>query len=324
ARPLTQTAPVELLSGSRSDCGSTGQYIIYKVPIVTGKTEGLEYIYIDPAGKKTSRDHNKPINHPDGVLANTLEPIFNPNTSMVRIMFKLHDQPPGCQADNTFGHSKGLVMMDKTTTGVWLLHSTPRFPFKRDNNFYPSSGAKNAQTFICVTFNYDQFKDIGNGISYIFIFMFLLVDLNMMLIHFIFTFCFILFCSYFIFFYGDLYLTIAETYKTDVRVQTWGCQKGRDGSYCVQNRHQVIKIASVKANLGNGKVEWKTTTDLSKWCVSIDNNNHLICIADVNRATSQYKRPGGGLGCHGAWFCQVNGKMRRSEIPGQIPLIRNL
>ena len=59
----------------------------------------------------------------------------------------------------------GVVMMDEKT-GVWLLHSVPKFPFKRDkDNFYPSSGAAKAQTFICVTFKYDQFNKIGNVLS---------------------------------------------------------------------------------------------------------------------------------------------------------------
>ncbi|TDH02428.1 hypothetical protein EPR50_G00173460 [Perca flavescens] len=53
-------------------------------------------------------------------------------------------------------------MMEKDKTGVWLSHSTSQFPFTRDpDNFYPPSGATNAQTFICVTFNYDQFNKIG-------------------------------------------------------------------------------------------------------------------------------------------------------------------
>ena len=53
-------------------------------------------------------------------------------------------------------------------TGVWLLHSTPQFPYKKDKDcFWPKSGTRNAQIFICVTFNYDQFRHIGNPSSYL-------------------------------------------------------------------------------------------------------------------------------------------------------------
>lgn len=55
----------------------------------------------------------------------------------------------------------GVLMLDRQT-GVWLSHSTPKFPGEfRRNNFWPSSGDVNAQTFICVTYSYDKFKDIG-------------------------------------------------------------------------------------------------------------------------------------------------------------------
>ncbi|XP_032364921.1 deoxyribonuclease-2-like [Etheostoma spectabile] len=241
-------------------------------------------------------------------------------------------------------------MMDKTRTGVWLLHSTPRFPFKRDNNFYPSTGEAKAQTFICVTFKYAEFQKIGDHLLDIAAFPFdshvpadfhdqlkkaaikewndrkpgqkiqdlksdagtqfrsiakklykleptgggksrrrrapptakggpsaaklkALNDPNR--------------------FEGDLYLTIAKTYDTDVRVQTWGCQSGRDGSYCEKNQRHVIKVTEVKADLGGGEVQWKTTVDHSKWCIS--ETKDLICIADVNRGLKQYERPGGAL-----------------------------
>ncbi|XP_029299577.1 deoxyribonuclease-2-alpha-like [Cottoperca gobio] len=78
------------------------------------------------------------------------------------------DQPPGSHADDEFGHSKGVVMVEEGKSGVWLLHSTPQFPFSIDqNHFWPQSGAKHAQTFICVTFPHDQFIAIGKHLQYI-------------------------------------------------------------------------------------------------------------------------------------------------------------
>ncbi|XDV25657.1 hypothetical protein PO909_029536, partial [Leuciscus waleckii] len=323
-------------------------YIMYKAPgLQETYTNGLEYIYIDSKGKKkqTSTDHNKLIDDPNGVLANTLKPIFKLTKDMPADFgfISYSDQPPdGTAAGCTYGHSKGVVMMDKTTTGVWLLHSTPKFPFKRDNNFWPPSGVVNAQTFICVTFKYEEFKKIGQHLLNIRAFPFdhqipkgfleELIDVTEKKIS----------PGDIIQkltsaggeasfrsiakklykkstpttprqdtlkdskrFDGDLYRTIAETYSTikksniDVRVQTWGQQRYREGSYCEQNQHQVINIESVKADLGkeNGKweVEWEPCNDHSKWCVAKDNNNNLICIADVNRAVTQYERPGGAL-----------------------------
>uniref|UniRef100_A0A8D0A0F8 Deoxyribonuclease-2-alpha n=1 Tax=Sander lucioperca TaxID=283035 RepID=A0A8D0A0F8_SANLU len=206
----------------------------------------------------------------------------------------------------------GVVMMDKTTTGVWLLHSTPRFPFLRDQNkFWPDSGAKNAQTFICVTFKYDEFQQIGNVITFTFDdhipadFHENLQKLrgddnnnrpqrdNEVSTQDLTSEGGTSFCS----FAkkrckeGDLYLTIAETYKTDVRVQTWGGQSGRDGDYCEDKQRQVINIDSLKTDLGT----WNAGNDHSKWCVSTESKNHLICIADMNRSDSQYERPGGAL-----------------------------
>lgn len=90
---------------------------------------------------------------------------------------------------------------------------------------------------------------------------------------------------------GDLYVMIAQKVKSDLRVQTWGCQKGRDGPYCETGSYKVLNVNSKpkKASLR----EWSYRVDHSKWCVAETNN--WVCIADVNRAKSQYKRPGGAL-----------------------------
>lgn len=54
-------------------------------------------------------------------------------------------------------------MMDKDNV-VWLLHSTPRFPEgDESNNFYPDTGEKNAQIFMCVTLPSDKSAQIGKA-----------------------------------------------------------------------------------------------------------------------------------------------------------------
>ncbi|XP_028457163.1 deoxyribonuclease-2-beta-like [Perca flavescens] len=317
------------------------RYIIYKASNVKDKTNikttGLEYIYIDSKDqtKKTSKDHkdnngkDKLINHPDGVLANTLKPIFTTSSTTTDFGFiSYSDQPPAVNGVKppvgpTYGHSKGVVMMEKDKTGIWLLHSTPRFPFKRDQNFWPSNGAMNAQTFICVTFKYNQFKQIGQHLLNIAAYPFdhhiplgfhqELIDVTEKkktpgqkiqdltsagLTGTVFR----SFAKHNIDkdikdtdakrFDGDLYRTIAEEYGS-VRVQTWHSKP--EEIINTQNQPQVLNIECVKTDLGNGKVAWGPTKDHSKWCVAVDNNNHLICIADMNRCLSQYKRPGGAL-----------------------------
>lgn len=57
-------------------------------------------------------------------------------------------------------------MLDRQT-GVWLSHSTPKFPTYRKKDFWPKSGDANAQTFMCVTYSYDKFRDIGRLIPVI-------------------------------------------------------------------------------------------------------------------------------------------------------------
>lgn len=309
--------------------GEVDWYILYKTPRIQDKgLTGLDYVYIYPAGQNnvTSQPNKKLINDPNGILANTLHPLFTPPPNFGFISY--NDQPPDYMkksVSSSYGHSKGVVMVQKNRRGVWLLHSTPHFPYKRDkNHLWPESGASNAQTFICVTFNYDQFEHIGKHLQYIRAYPFdhhipsgfykelqdaaekknpyrtlkthkkpkVEPDKFQQLVS-----------SGGKKFYsiakqrsskvevGDLYVTISEKVNSDVDVQSWGRQHERDGPFCPTNGEKVQNIESVKTGLG----EWDAGDDHSKWCVAVDQNKPWTCIADVNRAKTQYKRPGGAL-----------------------------
>ncbi|XP_044190456.1 deoxyribonuclease-2-beta-like [Thunnus albacares] len=335
-------------------------YILYKTPRNQGMT-GLDYIYIYPDqrlyNRVVSRRNIKPINDPNGILANTLKPLFcdplPPNFGFI----SYNDQPPeppnvsGSSASSvspskpkkksvssSYGHSKGVVMVQKDDTvstggtGVWLLHSTPQFPYKRDpNNFWPESGTDHAQIFICVTFNYNQFKHIGKHLQLIRAYPFdshFPQTLNLNELHEVTTrktknhntlannqfvpklqllksrggkkFHSIAKQRSSTVEDGDLYVTISKTVNSDVNVQSWGCQTARDGSFCPPDGKKVQNIQSVKTDLG----EWEDDHDHSKWCVAVDRNKTWTCIADVNRAKTQYERLGGAL-------CVKDAKIRK-------------
>ncbi|KAL2084305.1 hypothetical protein ACEWY4_019823 [Coilia grayii] len=296
--------------------GDVDWYILYKAPKtkITDKMvrTGLEFLYIDSSNSKAEKIND--INDPNGVLANTLRPLFTPIRKMSdNIGFiSYSDQPPGCSASNWFGHSKGVLVVDKTSTGLWLLHSTPQFPYRRDqNNFWPPSGKENAQTFICVTFTYEQFKEIGKHLQYIRAFPFehdipedfhqelkdavnwevqtppnnwvpmmskggqdfrsiAKVELEADDAQ-----------------GGDLYVAIAQLAGSDLDVHSWRCDEDPDGPYC-GGKYKVLNIKTIKTDWGTWGSE-----DHSKWCVA--KTNDWTCIGDLNRALTQYKRPGGAL-----------------------------
>ncbi|KAK2863553.1 hypothetical protein Q5P01_003086 [Channa striata] len=296
-------------------------FILYKAPKNVQRTNqptttGLEYMYIYPHGSQIASTRNqKPINDPTGVLANTLRPLFKDKNLMPQDFgfISYSDQPPEKNAGHTFGHSKGVVMLDRTNTGVWLLHSTPRFPYKRDQNFWPPTGHKNAQTFICVTFPYGEFEKIGKHLQYIKANPFdhhippdfidelqKVVNKNGVAPS---SFSHVLTSAevksfvasqnnyWLVIGDADLYVVILKAANSAVKVQSWGCQHGRIKGIWDVGGKTVENTVCLKTEFGN----WKPTKDHSKWCVTTDQNRPWTCIADVNRSESQFERPGGAL-----------------------------
>ncbi|XP_076007524.1 deoxyribonuclease-2-alpha-like isoform X1 [Genypterus blacodes] len=288
-------------------------YILYKLP---EEIDGLKYIYLDDSTEGWTNG-TKEINDASGVLANTLEPFFNYKTRMTEgFGFMLYsDQPPlDKTAPSSFGHSKGVIMLDKQT-GVWLSHSTPRFPEGTErNNFWPISGNVNAQTFICVTYSYEKFKDIGLQLQYIHVYSYDHHIPN--------TFPMNLQCvaqrscypkvqpwyrvqdlvsqggqslksfAKYKRFGDDLYsgLIVYHLNQT-LYVKSWGKMKRPLPSNCSipntdHNVYDVYKVRLLNMEFLSYRV------DNSKWCWA---ESLWLCIADMNREVSQMGRGGGAI-----------------------------
>ncbi|XP_044055957.1 deoxyribonuclease-2-alpha-like isoform X2 [Siniperca chuatsi] len=287
------------------------RYILYKLPPVNG--DGLSYLYMDEKtnGWKLSKEK---INSKSGTLVNTLKPLLDfYNRKIEDFGYMLYnDQPPDPYvAPASFGHSKGVVMLDKQT-GVWLSHSTPKFPKYHSKDFWPTSGNANAQTFMCVTYSYGEFKEIGLQLQYIHTYSY---DSDIPK-----TFhnelrcvaqrsCypkkepwfrvmtltskegrdFTSFAKYKRF-GDDLYSGLIEnSLEQNLYVKSWGRMRRPLPSNC-SIPHHVYNVKEVKPL---NMQPFSDTVDHSKWCVTPDGG--LACIADMNREVSQMNRGGGAI-----------------------------
>ncbi|XP_004561559.2 deoxyribonuclease-2-alpha [Maylandia zebra] len=290
-------------------------YILYKRP--NEDKLGLSYFYMDEStnGWILSQEN---INSDSGTLANTLRPLFDFYDRKIEgFGYMLYsDQPPKPYvAPPSFGHSKGVVLLDKTS-GVWLSHSTPKFPVYRSKAFWPDNGNANAQAFMCVTYPYKQFKEIGVQLKYIHAYSY---DSEIPT-----TFhnelrcvaqrdCypkkepwfsqatltssrgrnFISFAKY-TRFGDDLYSgLVTKNIRGNLYVKSWGKMHHNRGlpSNCSSSiPNHVYNVKEVK--LPNREA-FSDTVDHSKWCVTADGD--WICIADMNREESQMKRGGGAI-----------------------------
>lgn len=229
-------------------------------------------------------------------------------------------------------HAKGVLLMDeKTNSGLWLTHSVPRFPPRRDHQieFYENS-VKYGQTFMCVTFDLDK---SGREIVDHLVNMRPLVYENViseslmeripdldslnhddlmkhkripvvpklaqlvtarggLVLH---------LYSKSTSFNQDLYSGwIDHDIQSGLFVETWRQGTGPVlNSSCPSKDYHVNNVQELKYNQ---EITWPYTKDHSKWAISEDEDLGIVCIGDSNRMATQFKR-GGGAVCFKCPIC---------------------
>ncbi|KAM9970735.1 hypothetical protein ACTFIW_008704 [Dictyostelium discoideum] len=311
---------------------SVDWWVIQKQPVVSSMPAdtkyklGLGYLYAD-SKNPTWKIPTNTLNDTNS-LSHTLNLIYSNKESNDLAWFMYNDQPPTDEADSEYAHSKGVVAFD-STQGFWLIHSVPRFPHdpNHEDYYFPKNEVNNGQSFLCVTYKASSsFADIANKIfiNRPFIYAYNLPSkINLPQLSLIQqtikgefddsprTDSTILSSiggnSFQVFaknaawdkdLYEDL---IQSTLKQNMVVTSWrlGSKASVMPTYCSGGNFTYDSINTLTFSFDDpteGTVNWKYTKDHSKYALSIHEADYYICIGDVNRMFTQFKR-GGGSAC---------------------------
>ncbi|GMT05838.1 hypothetical protein PENTCL1PPCAC_28012, partial [Pristionchus entomophagus] len=217
------------------------------------------------------------------------------------------------------GHTKGVLLFDKASgSGIWLIHSVPKFP-QADKYVYPYTGTDYGQQFLCLTLDVQTLAQLGTVLFYnhpdVYSFRLpewakqIAPDLVKVVVNKEYN--------------KDpdntnlkqnLFVKGAEDTKMDVfakthlfnadlwagavapvygalEVETW-----RRGYLIDMDCNAPFPVYDAQEIKVGGSDEFKYTKDHSKYGRTLESADKVVCIGDINRMTSQFKR-GGGTVC---------------------------
>jgi len=201
------------------------------------------------------------------------------------------------------------------TSGFWLIHSVPKFP-PTDRYSYPDTARRYGQSFLCITFNYNQLKEIAHQLLYTMPWVYShtlptdiandIPDLQLVVqlksVHSppynrSITLTSAGGISYTHFgkhrnWGKDLYYEfVAPTLQQTLYTETWQNGPGDFPSSC-DREFQVHNIQSIQLP---ENVNFPNSDDHSKWAAAENSAGPWICIGDINRQHGQLVRGGGTM-----------------------------
>ncbi|XP_047395113.1 deoxyribonuclease-2-beta isoform X2 [Sciurus carolinensis] len=165
----------------------------------SGET-GLQYLYLDSTIRSWRRSEQL-MNTTESALGRTLQPLYeayaSKSNSTAYLIYN-DGAPTSANYSRKYGHTKVCVtvvcgdacllssdsegwntearesqvpgqpqqlslLLWNRIQGFWLIHSIPRFPPIPEEGYnYPSTGRRNGQSGICITFKYNQYEAIDS------------------------------------------------------------------------------------------------------------------------------------------------------------------
>lgn len=306
----------DLITTCRNDQNMTVEwFFIYKLP------NGGDYVYVDSNTYGNAAHWTKSsrkIGQSNGALAYTIAPLTATENREDLTYAVYNDQQTAGKSNG--GHTKGIFLFDKKT-GVWLIHTVPRFPLYLHSGFYvyPFNGYQKGQIALCVTFPstqletiakhlrlqhpniYDSYAPASVRTSH--------PNLNLLLQK---TFNdqgpwvmidnlkdaanneYISFSKH-RYFVDDVYSRlVAPKLKSSLLVSTWRIGNvNKVPSYRDNNDLTVENVQKLTFKLDTQEsVVVNNTVDHSKWAISESTDKPFVCVGTLNRVVSQHSTGG--------------------------------
>ncbi|CAG9326239.1 DNASE2B_3 [Blepharisma stoltei] len=285
-------------------------WTIIKLPksTATSPIPGKSYMYLDDK-VTTPTVGALPIND-TSALFTTLKQL-NADTSISYLLY--NDEPPTVAQlrGSTYAHAKG-VLAYKGSEGIYIIHSTPKFPVLDSSNNIILDIADTqiiyGQNFMCVKLTSSQVFEIAGLMTLnrpqVYYSRIVTSNANITALasnkassltiskgsmkfnsgSFQFTYFAKTAASGL-----DLWENVLSPYfASGFRAETWG--RPYQPSYCTPSyEYDELNILTIAI----GKYSWKNTNDHSKWGISLVGTQ--VCYADINRMDSQKSRGGGAI-----------------------------
>ncbi|KAK7505118.1 hypothetical protein BaRGS_00003688 [Batillaria attramentaria] len=295
-------------------------FIVYKLPKMRHETgtrfgDGLAQFYLDGQAPQWSLS-KRAVNETDHAIYYTLQQVYEAQPDSILYLMYNDEKPDGGES-LSHGHTKGVVGFD-SKSGFWLIHSAPMFPPKQKDGYEWADNASDyGQMFFCVSFgyseslgvlakqllyNYPQVYDHNLPASALKDFP-LLADLvnstrinqppyhsiqhlsslgGLPLTSF----------AKFTYFGADLYDNLVAPYlKVPLLVETW--QHGDECDVLHTNCSTQYEVYNIVETTLPGNFFFSEFKDHSKYAISL--TGQWVCVGDINRERSQFKRGGGTL-----------------------------
>ncbi|EDW81028.1 uncharacterized protein Dwil_GK11236 [Drosophila willistoni] len=143
-------------------------WYMYKLPKhfsknhVVADASGLRYFYVTSNSYDSWQMSGRHISDANSIPAQTLNPLFADERHILLAAY--NDEFPNGTVSTTGGHTKGVVASDGET-GIWLVHSVPKFPTIPQYS-YPTTGENYGQSLLCVTLDPAGVEKVGEILVY--------------------------------------------------------------------------------------------------------------------------------------------------------------